>query len=43
MSPVNQKLMKKLKSEYGEKKWEEVYYAMENKAKKLISKNNKKS
>ena len=33
MSPVNRKKMAALKKEYGKKKGEDVYYAMENKAK----------
>jgi len=32
--PVNRKKMKNLKKEYGPKKGEDVYYAMENKMKK---------
>lgn len=32
--PVNKKKMKALKKEYGAKKGEDVYYALENKAKK---------
>jgi hypothetical protein len=39
--PINEKLMKHLKKEYWRKKWEEIYYAMEMKAKKIINKNNK--
>jgi hypothetical protein len=31
--PVNQKKMKALKKQYGSKKGEDVYYAMEQKAK----------
>ncbi len=31
--PVNRKKMKALKKEYGAKKGEDIYYAMENKAK----------
>jgi hypothetical protein len=31
--PVNQKLMDKLKAEYGDEKGERVYYAMENEGK----------
>ena len=31
--PVNQKKMKALKKEYGSKKGENIYYALENKAK----------
>ena len=31
--PVNEKVMKNLKSEYGNKKGENVYYAMENSGK----------
>ena len=31
--PVNRKMMKNLKKEYGEKKGEDVYYAIENKRK----------
>jgi len=31
--PVNRKMMKNMKKEYGEKKGENVYYAMENKMK----------
>lgn len=33
MSPVNRKKMAALKKEYGKKKGEDVYYAMENKEK----------
>lgn len=32
--PVNQKKMKALKKEYGSEKGKQVYYALENKAKK---------
>lgn len=32
--PVNRKMMTSMKSEYGSKKGESVYYAMENKMKK---------
>lgn len=32
--PVNQKKMKALKKEYGSKKGKDVYYALEQKAKK---------
>lgn len=32
MSPVNRKMMKAMKKEYG-KKWENVYYAIEMKRK----------
>lgn len=32
--PVNMKMMKNMKKEYGEEKGEKVYYAMENKNKK---------
>jgi len=32
--PINAKKMKALKKEYGTKKWENVYYALENKKKK---------
>lgn len=31
--PVNQKMMRKLKEEYGKKQGERVYYAIENKKK----------
>jgi len=31
--PVNKKKMKNLKKEYGKKKWEKIYYALENKSK----------
>ncbi len=33
--PINRSKMKALKKEYGAKKGEDVYYAMENKAGKL--------
>lgn len=33
--PVNRKMMKNMKAEYGKKKGEDVYYAMENKRKKM--------
>lgn len=36
--PVNKKKMKALKEEYGKKKGENVYYAMENKDKKKAKK-----
>lgn len=32
--PINQKKMSALIKEYGKKKWEEIYYALEMKAKK---------
>lgn len=32
--PINKKKMAALKKEYGSKRGEEVYYAMENKSKK---------
>jgi hypothetical protein len=32
--PVNKKMMKNMKKEYGEKKGESVYYAVEQKMKK---------
>lgn len=32
--PINEKEMKALKKEYWAKKWEQVYYALENKKKK---------
>lgn len=32
--PINQKKMTALKKEYGTIKWEEIYYALEMKAKK---------
>ena len=32
--PVNQKKMKSMKKQYGKKKGEQVYYAVENKARK---------
>lgn len=32
--PVNKKKMSALKKEYGSKKGEKIYYALENKAKK---------
>lgn len=40
--PVQKKKMKALKEEYGSKKGEEVYYAMENKAKHKPKKKPKK-
>lgn len=44
--PIIKKIMKNMKSEYGAKKWEQVYYAMENewkiKPKKKILKPKKK-
>lgn len=36
--PVNKKKMSALKKEYGEKKGESVYFALENKMKKLKKK-----
>lgn len=39
--PVNKKKMKALKKEYGAKKGESVYYAMEMKAKKAKPKKKK--
>lgn len=39
--PVNQKKMNALKKEYGAKKGEEVYYAMENKAKQKAKRKKK--
>jgi len=33
--PVKKKMMASMKKEYGAKKWERVYYAMENKMKKM--------
>lgn len=36
--PINQKKMKALEKEYGKLKWESIYYALENKAKKKSSK-----
>jgi hypothetical protein len=36
--PVNRKMMKSMKDQYGDKKGEEVYYAMEMKNKKGYSK-----
>ncbi len=36
--PVNQKKMKALKKEYGTKKGEQVYYALESKMKKVKKK-----
>jgi hypothetical protein len=33
--PVKQKMMKNLKKEYGKKKGEKVYYAIETKKKKV--------
>ena len=36
--PVNRKKMAALKKEYGDKKGKEIYYAMENKAKKKSKK-----
>ena len=35
MSPIIKKKMNALRKEYGKKKWEDVYYAMENKMKKM--------
>lgn len=40
--PVNQKKMKALKKEYGPKKGEQVYYAMEQKAKSKKKRTKKK-
>lgn len=31
--PIKSKLMKRLKETYWDKKWEDIYYAMENKLK----------
>ena len=36
--PINQKMMRNMKSEYGDEKGERVYYAMENKMKMKGSK-----
>lgn len=41
--PVNQKKMAALKKEYGAKKGESIYYAMENKAKKSHGSKKKKT
>lgn len=40
--PVNKKMMKTLKKEYGAKKGENVYYALEAKKKKSTKKHKKK-
>lgn len=32
--PINQKMMRNMKKEYGSKKGESIYYALENKKKK---------
>lgn len=40
--PINKKKMKALKKQYGHEKWEDVYYAMEMKAKKKKKKSKKK-
>ena len=37
--PIIKKKMKALKTEYGAKKGKQVYYALENKAKKKVKKN----
>lgn len=39
--PINQQKMKSLKKQYGEKKGEDVYYALENKAKHAKKKKGK--
>lgn len=39
--PINQKKMKALKKEYGAKKGESIYYALEMKAKKKKKKSKK--
>jgi len=36
--PVNKKMMKNIKKQYGAKKGAKVYYALENKRKKSIMK-----
>lgn len=36
--PVNRKKMKSLKDQYGKEKGKDVYYALENKAKKKVKK-----
>ena len=40
--PVNRKKMAALKKEYGAKKGEDIYYALENKAKHKASGNKKR-
>lgn len=39
--PINQKKMKALKKQYWAKKWEDIYYALEIKAKKKKKKSKK--
>lgn len=40
--PVNRKKLLALKKEYGEKKGKDIYYALENKAKKIHKKSKKR-
>ena len=41
--PVNKKKMDAMKKEYGSKKWENIYFATEQKNKKKAKKNNTKT